>query len=291
MLITITSCAVFNNIKVNNPMERAMSSECAAILKREPSYAEERTLGSSLALSYGQNGGFLGVKSGEQPGAQALAEMGIHLSGFSARPDIQWVFSFIDNPQANAFSAPGGFVMITRGMLNTVENQTQLAALVAHEIAHVTLRHALHVYRTAKAPVCEAQKQSQSLKSGVGKVIRKGTDAAIEELLDPTIDAIVSKGFAQSDEYEADLVATDLLVMAGYNPHEFSKVLAKFPKEKSALKSMFANHPDPDKRIAEIEKHLKESWPGMDFSKTPSIPLDSRIAALRVEPAAIPPKK
>src|SRR5205807_3190596 len=71
--------------------------------------------------------------------------IGWKLASLSARPNIQWTFGVIDADEANAFSAPGGYVLVTTGMLKKCDNEAQLAAVLAHEISHVVEQHSIKV--------------------------------------------------------------------------------------------------------------------------------------------------
>ena len=81
--------------------------------------------------------------------------MGRNLAAQSSRPTLEWTFGVLKEPHVfNAASAPGGYVFVTRGLLATVEDEAQLAGVLAHEIAHVNLRHALMRYGEVKVTQC-----------------------------------------------------------------------------------------------------------------------------------------
>ena len=70
-----------------------------------------------------------------------VSRTGLALAGVSERPNLPWSFQVVDDPTPNAFALPGGFIYVTRGMLNLMDSQAELALVLGHEIGHVTARH------------------------------------------------------------------------------------------------------------------------------------------------------
>jgi predicted Zn-dependent protease len=308
-LVTLPTCAVVSK-------HLPGSTACKRIAESEVAWSEERDIGGALALSLASRyGGFVvapapaevlhadaGVGDGgvavagrpDQSSADqltlAVAEVGHQVARVSARPELPWTFAVIDSKVPNAFSSPGGYVLVTTGLLATLENEAQLAGVLAHEVAHVTLRHALHVYRTSKAAQCYAEVGRAStigtvnVRSDNGSRAHTGTivsgdklsKLAFEKAIDPVIDLIVAKGFSQNDELEADKLATDLLVVSGYDPREYVAVLSKLPKD---TKSVYPNHPQPLQRTKAVEARLSSAWKDFGWEQNPKVTLDGRITA------------
>lgn len=294
------------------------STACKRIAESEVGWDEERDIGGALALSLAsRSGGFVVAPAppealsaaADAGGAAAIdggalvarpdhsaadqltlavAEVGHQVARLSARPEVPWTFAVIDSKVPNAFSAPGGYVIVTTGLLAQVESEAQLAGVLAHEVAHVTLRHALHVYRTSKAAQCYAESGrantigTVNVRSDNGSRARTGTivsgdqlsKLAFEKAIDPVIDLIVSKGFSQKDELEADQLATDLLVVAGYDPREYQALLSKLPRD---TKSVYPNHPQPAERTKAVEARLSSTWRDFGWEQNPKVALDPRI--------------
>lgn len=292
--LALSGCAVVQKLGLNKQVPGTV--ECDRMSKREPPWEEERDVGGAVALGIAQKGGGFYVEPAVDGGVArhdrsmtdqlnlAVAEVGFTVAAYSPRPEISWTFGVIESSSPNAFSTPGGYVLVTRGLLKQLENESQLAGVLAHEIAHVSLRHALHVYRTTKVAVCYADKAAAAsigtvnIKSGgqrtgsliSGDELRK---KLIEKIIDPTIDAIVSKGFAQGDEFEADAMAVDLLAMAGYDAREYRTMLSKLPAEKG----VYPNHPSPLERAKRVDARLSGTWKDFGFDHAPKVPLDARI--------------
>jgi hypothetical protein len=91
-----------------------------------------------------------------------LDGVGQRLAARSERPDLPWTFRIADDPAVNAFALPGGFIYVTRGLLATLNTEAELAAVVGHEIGHVTARHAVN--RISKA-------QLAGLGLGIGMIL------------------------------------------------------------------------------------------------------------------------
>ncbi len=175
----------------------------------------------------------------------------------SERSKLNWHFAVVDTDAINAFAMPGGFVIVTSGMLDLLSSEAELAAVLAHEIAHVNDRHYL-----------KAMEKTQSL-SLVGDIAgiagdvyqaKKGSAvnenfsrnrAVAEKLINTTAD-LYSKGLERGDELEADSHAITLLARAGYDPYAMGHVLQKLAMlsaDDSALQMLFNSHPSPDDRL------------------------------------------
>jgi hypothetical protein len=180
-----------------------------------------------------------------------VSKVGRNLASYSPRPEIVWTFGVLDSPTVNAFSAPGGYVFVTTGLLKLIDNEAQLAGVLGHEIGHISGRHALKGYSQVKYKQCD-------LATTGGYMLAKGLDMApelrraaayaklfsggnfdldskdmaaglISALADGFIDDFISKGLATPDELEADKYAIELATFAGYDASEYEKFLKKLP--------------------------------------------------------------
>lgn len=180
-----------------------------------------------------------------------LSKVGRNLASYSPRPEIVWTFGVLDSPTVNAFSAPGGYVFVTTGLLKLIDNEAQLAGVLGHEIGHISGRHALKGYSLVKYKQCD-------LATVGGYMLSKGLDMApefrraaayakffsggnfdldsqdmaaglISSLADGFIDDFVTKGLGTPDELEADKYAIELMTFAGYDAGEYEVFLKKLP--------------------------------------------------------------
>ncbi len=120
-----------------------------------------------------------------------------------------WRFGILDTDAVNAFAAPGGVVLVTAGLLRQLSSEDELAAVLAHEIAHVTREHHYQVILRAR--------QSESVVRGLRP--DPGLSRASAQLY--------TRGLERASEHEADLVGVQLLARAGYDPAAFLSVLEK----------------------------------------------------------------
>lgn len=163
-------------------------------------------------------------------------------------------FLVLNSDDINAFATPSGLVFVTRGLLRCCRNEDALAAVLAHEIGHIQLRHGMQAIE--KARVTEAL---TTLAVEGAKTFGSREVAALTQTFGGTItditNTMISKGYARSSEYEADQAAVALLKRVGYNPNGLAEMLFAMKKNLKAGGLDFAKtHPAPDDRIAEIQK-------------------------------------
>jgi beta-barrel assembly-enhancing protease len=164
----------------------------------------------------------------------------------------------LDSPSINGFSAPGGFVFITRGLYEKVQDSDDaLAAILAHEIAHITERHALKIIARAEflsGTSTLAVKHSRDA-AAVQSELRH-FDTGIADI----VKTVMEKGFDPKTELSADKTGRALAVTVGYAPGALRQVLVQLQQAKGDPKTTFSTHPPLADRI----KNLPD-----DTAKTP----------------------
>ncbi len=163
-------------------------------------------------------------------------------------------FLVVDSDEINAFATPSGLVFVTRGLVRCCKNEDALAAVLAHEIGHIQLRHGMQAIE--KARVTEAL---TTLATEGAKTFGSREVAALTQTFGGTItditNTLINSGYARSSEIEADRVALVLVKRVGYNPNGLVDMLTVMKKNLKAGGLDFAKtHPTPDDRIAEIRK-------------------------------------
>jgi predicted Zn-dependent protease len=294
-----STCAFFRSVAPDPFSLVDNGYRCKAIQTAPVPWEEEYAIGGAVALGLAsKSGGFAldpltdGGVARPDSSAQdqlnlAVAEIGLNLASYSARPNIPWTFGTLASDVANAYSAPSGYVLVTHGLLLRVENEAQLAGVLAHEIGHVTRRHALRVFTEEKSYVCLSMMKAEEVgvtrvQVGDGRVVPKielGKMAKdkLNGFFDTVIGKIVEKGYAQADEYEADAVAAELLLAAGYDPREFQKLLSSLPEGPG----VWPNHPPPKERAAKLEPIIRDMGAGFALDQAPKVPLDPRLASAK----------
>ena len=174
--------------------------------------------------------------------------VGRWLASQTERPDLPWSFGVLDAPQLNAFAAPGGFVFVTRGLLERMRSEAELAGALAHEIAHVLRKHHLKAI----------QKSAQvGLATNVLSLAMQDRNSAAREKLISFGREMYTRGLDRSDELEADRLGMVIAARAGYDPWGLPAVLQTLQAmnpEDSGLALMFKTHPAPGDRLGAIEK-------------------------------------
>ncbi|MEW5742340.1 MAG: M48 family metalloprotease [Myxococcota bacterium] len=298
--------------------------ECQAIGDRDVPFPEERSIGGAVALNLAIRAGPVYTelspavanlnasqltdygkkieKSAEKapPGAgpktdlnKYLNTLGLQLAALSERPTLPWTFAVLDSNDANAFSAPGGYVFVTRGMLKKLENEAQLAGVLAHEIGHVTGRHAIKAYQGSKKLSCYCahfggKALDGAVKGAMGSLgdsvkalpfaaeVLKSIGGStfdpdslsggfIEFLADKAGDTIYNEGLGKDFEFDADRTAARIMVFAGYDTKEFEKLLSKLPDGGGFL----TPHPANAERIKVVSEVRGELG---DFGGPPRAP-------------------
>ncbi|MEA4854963.1 M48 family metalloprotease [Solidesulfovibrio sp.] len=189
--------------------------------------------------------------------AQANAnvnEGGPALAMFSDMPQTYGGYHFLilDSTDINAFAAPGGLVFVTRGMLRCCAGENALAAVLAHEIAHVQGKDALRAIKRSRT--------TEALAIIGGEAVKHVGDGDVARLTDIFADSIgdimstrVNNGYSRSLEYQADKTAITILSRTGYDSAGLPDMLAEMQKRLTPGGADFAKtHPAPADRITEL---------------------------------------
>jgi len=179
--------------------------------------------------------------------------VGRAVSLHSGRQEITFYFGILDTDTINAFSAPGGYVFITKGALKAMEDEAELAGVLAHEIAHITERHIVKEINL-RAP-------DESPITGFASLITGTTgsaEAAFTALIDRAYEILFEKGYKREDELSSDTIATILLATTGYDPTGLLRFLKKL-KEKGYDKDVQGTHPGLEQRISALEEFIEKN--------------------------------
>jgi len=167
----------------------------------------------------------------------------------SDRPELPWRFAVLDDPDINAFAAPGGYVFITKGLLARLHSEAELAAVLGHEVAHVTEKHHLVAIRKQARTRLLGMAASFALED-------QGHDAEQVAALVNGAKSIYGKGLDRKDEYHADRLGVVLAARAGYDPYALPAVLQTLDRinpESSQLSLLFKTHPRPGDRLEKLD--------------------------------------
>ena len=161
-------------------------------------------------------------------------------------------FMILDSDEINAFAAPGGFIFVTRGMLRCADSEDAVAAILAHEIAHVTHRHGLRAIKSSRWSKVGTLLGVEAAKRYTSKELASLV-SVFEESIDDVLSTLIVNGYSREYEREADRSAVILLGRLGYNQAALVDMLHRMKQRLRPDGHDFARtHPDPDDRIQTV---------------------------------------
>lgn len=183
-----------------------------------------------------------------------LAEVGKKVVKVCDRQDIEYHFTVIESDQINAFAAPGGYVYFYTGLLREMENEAEMAAVMAHEISHVVARHGAKRLQTALGA-------SMAYELVFGKSNSKALQAAVGVGM-----GLAFAGYSRDAEREADNFGIQYMVKAGYDPNGAITMFQKLAKlggsgSGNIFESISSSHPETAERIDNATKEIAAMSP------------------------------
>lgn len=167
----------------------------------------------------------------------------------------------LDSDEINAMATPGGHILITRGLINCTDSEDALAAVLAHEIGHIQLKHSITAIKSSRATnaiMTTASAAVTSATAGIDDNIDKLTDG-LNDAASEIVNSLVETGFSKAQEFAADNKALELMASAGYDPYCMLDMLALIKLNSESNQGGFSKtHPSPDLRIENVNKSLKK---------------------------------
>lgn len=162
--------------------------------------------------------------------------------------NLPWQFHIIDDPEVNAFNIPGGHVYVTTGLIGASDNLSELAGVMAHEIAHGVERHA-------------TEQMTRSYGLGIIAALVLGQNPAVyQQILAQIIGSGTMARFGRGAEIEADVLGTRYMHAAGYNPNGlitmFEELLERRQRQPGAVDKFFSTHPLTEDRIDTVRAEI-----------------------------------
>jgi predicted Zn-dependent protease len=209
------------------------------------------------------------VKGAEKPSANsqwssAVTRVGRNVADAANEPSYQWEFECFASEQANAFCLPGGKIAVYDGLFQYMGNDAELAAVIAHEVAHATARHG-------------GERMTQAMAVSAGalalNVALKDQSAESRETWLLAYGGISTVGlvlpYSRVHEYAADRIGLMYMARAGYNPEAAVHFWEKFSEGKGGgnVSDFLSTHPADAKRIAELKRHLPQAM--AEYNRAP----------------------
>ncbi|PCI23272.1 MAG: peptidase M48 [Piscirickettsiaceae bacterium] len=183
-----------------------------------------------------------------------VQSVGERVARVSHRKNLFYRFTLLDSTQVNAFALPGGYIYITRGLLVYLNSEAELAAVLGHELGHVTARHSVR------------QHSMSTTTNLLGALISAASGVQGAGQLTSLIGTGIVRGYGREHELEADGLGVDYLAKAGYDPRAMEKVITTLKnqeifdkklareqgREPRAYHGVFSTHPANDTRLQQV---------------------------------------
>ncbi len=181
--------------------------------------------------------------------------VGQKIAGISDRKELSYHFKVLESDQINAFACPGGFIYVYSGLLKIIEDESELAGVLSHEISHVVARHGI-------------KRLQQVLGVQVLLSLAFGSSGETSQQAVSTGIGLILQGYSRDNEYEADQFGTYYMLQAGYSPYGMRNLLNKFEqlsdKEPTFFEKLVATHPPMNERVAKVENQIKGYGEGIE---------------------------
>jgi predicted Zn-dependent protease len=191
--------------------------------------------------------------------AAYVEQVGQRLARVSHRPELSYRFKVVNDSAPNAFALPGGFIAISRGLMVGLENEAQLAAVLGHEVGHVTARHSVQgLQRGAMFNVALSVLGGVTGETGYGPLAQQAGQLTA---------SLLDRSYSREQESESDRLGIDYMVKAGYSPlgaiqlQEFFSRQMEGGTEPTWLAGIFRTHPFSKDRLIANEAYARATYP------------------------------
>ena len=279
--LTLASCSSFGAgdliSAALDPTKRATLQQAGQdVQKAQEEFTPEQEYYIGRAVAATILGDARYVPYSEAKAREYVNLLGLSLAYCSSMPETfgGWHFLVLDSAEINAFGAPAGYVLVSRELLRCATSEDEVAAILAHEIGHVTLKHGI-------GAIDKARKTSALLSIGKAAVAVAGSSeaqkltATFGDVIGDITRTLVNKGYSRELEYQADAAAIAILVTAGYDPRALVRMLEVMQtKWKKDGPGFMKTHPSPAERIKVLE-------PLIASAGAPTAPSTAAAAARR----------
>jgi len=175
-----------------------------------------------------------------------IDSVGQKIARISHKPNWEYHYVAVNDKSINASALPGGYIFITKGMLEKLQTEAQLAAILAHETAHVVARDTSNAI---------------SNQIGIGLLLAAATSGQSSGAVMTAAELsrrIIGLRYSRQDEREADIAGLDYMVVAGYNPYGIVETMQMLEEQqKERVVEFLSSHPPPENRIAYLTQRIK----------------------------------
>ncbi len=189
-------------------------------------------------------------------------DVGQKIARHSHRPNLHYHFTVLDSPEINAFALPGGYVYITRGIMAYLNSEAELAAVLGHEIGHVTARHGVRQQSAA---------QATNISISIASIFVPQLGTQLGHDISNLLGGALLSGYGRDHELEADRLGAQYLARTEYDPQAMIRVIGVLKNQESfdaelakqegreprRYHGTFATHPDNDTRLQQVVGEAK----------------------------------
>lgn len=178
--------------------------------------------------------------------------VGHSLTANSNRPELKYHFAVLNTSEINAYAAPGGYIFITKGAIDKMQDESELAGVIAHEMGHINGKH---VVKELDIKATEG-----SAVSGLARLIGGGTESArlaFSKAVDKAMDTLFKTGYKREDEVHADKGSVTLCAVAGYDPSGLVRYFERISAAKGKTTEVLdRTHPAYETRVALLKEAM-----------------------------------
>lgn len=228
---------------------------------KETSVPEEIGIGKEFAAT------LLGAKPlVNDPAMQRYVNtLGRWLAMQTERTDLPWTFGVLDDPGFNAFATPGGYVFVTKGLVQRMRSEAELAGVLAHEIGHVLKKHHLRAVQ---------KNAGFALVGDVLTATGKGGNTEARAALMNIGKKLYASGLDKDDEFEADRLGVVIAARAGYDAYGLPSVLQMLQRQNGGdggYSLMFRTHPLPEARVEMLGQLMRDQFDAVGGVEGPAL--------------------
>ncbi|PIQ95790.1 MAG: hypothetical protein COV67_12995 [Nitrospinae bacterium CG11_big_fil_rev_8_21_14_0_20_56_8] len=205
------------------------------------SLAEELALGKEIAIEINRR--FGGLLQNDDL-IRYLNQVGMNLGRVSSRPDLHYTLGILNADFINAYAIPGGMIFITRGLLAQVRDESELAGVLAHEVAHIARKHAIETF---------ADERKKEMLRVISRQELEDNPATVKNLYAKMKSNVLDRDMGEEMEIEADQIARIMTARLGYDPDGLARYLVRVSRVSPNREGHFQFSPALEKRIKFLE--------------------------------------
>lgn len=261
VLITLSSCQSTDKKEISKNSNTHSANSTGSMEEKisknqiQQELQEEQMLGKLLLENFVKD---YGTYQNSPELNKYLQLAGSNISYQFGRGELEFKFGVLDTDEVNAYSLPGGTVLLTKGLLIKIKNEGELAGVMGHEIAHINQKHIFKAVRKDRE-VGFAETLSSIISLG-----KASMGNAMSQALGESMQLLTQNGMKAEQEFEADEYGIAFATQAGYKADDYLNLLKRL-KAETKSNNLSNTHPPFDQRISKIESLLTHKLIPNDF--------------------------